>query len=96
MSMAVLAGNASYPDPSKMPVATLKPHNSRGSASEGKPQVEMYNRLQRTVVKILYICTFHKTFNYVNSLLSLPPPRQGLGKYLFQGGTPKLKLNNLG
>lgn len=58
--------------------------------------MEMYNRLQQIAVKILHICTFHKTFNYVNFLLSLSPPCQGLGKYLFQGGTPKLKLNNLG
>lgn len=58
--------------------------------------MEMYNRLKWIAVKILYICTFHKTFDHVNSLLSLFPPPQGLGKYLFQGGTLKLKLNNLG
>lgn len=56
-----------------MPVATPKPPNLRGSVAEGKPKWKYLMGLKPVAVKILYICTFHKTQNYVNSLLSPLP-----------------------
>lgn len=69
-----------------MLVATPKPPDS--SVTEGKPKWKYIMGLT-IAVKILYICMFHKTNNYVNSLLS---PLPGSCKVLFQGGTPRLKL----
>ena len=45
-----------------------------------------YNWLKPIAVKILYICTFHKTYNYVNSLLS---PLPGSWKAPIPGRDPE-------